>query len=88
LASLINGFENFEVVTEALNGKDILEDRLNESTTKDLLLIDVQMPVMDWYLLLRKSPRKYPAIKWLPISTEDDGTIINMIKEPAAVLIC
>lgn len=81
LGILINGFENFEVVTDALNGKDILEKIGAMKEQPDLLLIDVQMPVMDGASAAEMISTKYPGIKMAALSGKDDDvTIIAMIR--------
>lgn len=81
LSLLIAGFENFEVVTEALSGKEILEKISLMEEQPDLLLIDVQMPVMDGAYVAEQIAEKYPSIKMAALSGKDDDiTIINMIR--------
>ena len=47
LARLISGFDGIEVIMEAENGKQLL-DQL-EDTAIDFLLIDLQMPQLDGF---------------------------------------
>ncbi|MFT3909487.1 MAG: response regulator transcription factor [Ferruginibacter sp.] len=81
LSILVSGFENFEVVSEALNGKEMLEKIGSMKEQPDLLLMDVQMPVMDGVTATEKINAKYPAIKIVALSSKDDDiTVINMIR--------
>ena len=81
LSLLISGFNNFEVTTEALNGEELLNKLQLIKMQLDLLLIDVQMPVMDGIAAAEKITLKYPAIKMIALSSKDDDTtIITMIK--------
>lgn len=81
LCLLIHGFHNLDVVTEALNGEELLEKLELMTMQPDLLLIDVQMPVMDGIATAEKITQKYPAIKLIALSSKDDDTtIITMIK--------
>src|SRR5690554_1428907 len=61
LALLINNFENMEVVLEASNGMELLEKL--ETTSVDVLLLDLQMPEMDGFETYRNIKERYPDIK-------------------------
>ncbi|MGJ1327423.1 response regulator transcription factor [Sphingobacterium multivorum] len=66
LTHLINSYDNIEVVITAENGKEFLE-RLSETAT-DIVLLDLQMPVMDGYKTCEILHRDYPEIKVLVLS--------------------
>jgi len=46
LARFINSFENCSVIHQANNGKELIE-KLNEGELLDMVLLDLNMPVMD-----------------------------------------
>lgn len=61
-------------VEEAMNGIEALERALGKAGPPDLMLVDVNMPRMDGYALLR-AVRADPALRSVPaimISTEPD----------------
>lgn len=82
LSVLINSFSNFKVVLEALNGQELLNKLAVLSDLPEIILIDVNMPVMNGITTVQKVAEKYPLIKMIALSMKDDDTtIINMIKE-------
>lgn len=81
LSLLVNSFANFEVVVDALNGKELLDKLASNGVQPDILLIDVNMPVMDGAEAAEKITRQYPLIKKAVLSIkEDDLTVIRMIR--------
>ncbi|WP_188937688.1 response regulator transcription factor [Puia dinghuensis] len=80
LASLINSFPTCEVVLDALNGEDLLKKLALRDTMPDILLIDVEMPLMDGSETVKQVTAKYPLIRLVALSMkDDDATIIQMI---------
>ncbi len=81
LSSMINTFPDFEVIIEAFNGQDLLH-RLEKATEHpDILMLDINMPVMDGRKAAQQVAAKYPAIKIVALTMlEDDNDIIRMIK--------
>jgi DNA-binding NarL/FixJ family response regulator len=81
LGLLISSFEDFTIVIEALHGKDLIDKLETKKIIPDILLIDVNMPVMDGPATVKYLTEKYPAIKAVALSMkDDDATIIGMIK--------
>jgi DNA-binding NarL/FixJ family response regulator len=81
LVMLICDFENYDVFLEALNGQELIDKLGKSAQVPDLLLIDVQMPVMDGIETTRCITLKYPSIKTIALSSKDDDlTVINMIR--------
>jgi DNA-binding NarL/FixJ family response regulator len=80
LARLINGFEGYNVVMEADNGKDLC-DKLAHSALPDIILLDVNMPEMDGFETTQWLHKKYPLIKVLALSMlSDERTIIKIFR--------
>ena len=83
LISLINVFPNFEVMLEASNGKDFI-DQLDPNNLPEIVLMDISMPEMDGYATCEWLKINYPNIKVLALSTMDAETaIIKMIRSGA-----
>lgn len=81
LSLLINSLKSFDVVIEALNGQELIKALDAATIQPDILLLDVNMPVMDGAAAAQSITQKYPLIKLVALSMkEDDTTIINMIK--------
>lgn len=66
LKFVINQMDNLEVVAEASNGVEFLEQL--ETQEPDLVLMDISMPELDGIEATRIATEKYPGIKILVIS--------------------
>ena len=81
LGLMLSSFTNYDVVLEALNGKDMQQKIRNKKSEPEIMLIDVNMPVMDGIATARWLNENYPAIKLVALSmNNNDNTIINMLK--------
>ena len=80
LAKLITSFDNYAVLFEADNGKEI-KNKISQHIVPDVILLDVSMPEMDGYETARWLYRNHPQIKVLALSMfSDEKTIIKMLK--------
>jgi two-component system invasion response regulator UvrY len=83
LAKLVSSFENYTVMFEADNGKEI-KKKINEHLVPDLILLDVNMPEMDGFETAAWLNKNYPRIKVLALSMfSDERTIIRMLRQGA-----
>jgi DNA-binding NarL/FixJ family response regulator len=83
LAQLIGSFEEYNVIFEAGNGRDI-KKKINEHLVPDLILLDVNMPEMDGFETAAWLTKNYPKIKVLALSMfSDERTIIRMLRQGA-----
>src|SRR3954449_10190972 len=81
LCILISNLGHFDIIADALNGKDLLHKLEAGKLQPDLALIDVNMPVMDGVETARQLAEKYPLTKVVALSMkDDDNTIISMLK--------
>lgn len=81
LMALINTFPGFEVVADAVNGEDLLRKLSLLKEGPDILLVDVNMPVMDGPSTTRAVTAQYPLIRSVALSMKDDDvSIIGMLK--------
>lgn len=81
LGTLISSFAGFETTIDALNGEELLRKLETGTRHPDIILLDVNMPVMDGLKTAIALSTKYPLIKLVALSQEDeDTTIINMLK--------
>ncbi|TFF37263.1 response regulator transcription factor [Mucilaginibacter psychrotolerans] len=81
LSNLISSFNDFEVVVEALNGQELLKNLAALSTLPDIILIDVQMPVMDGPTTVREITLKHPELATVALSMkEDDHSVLSMLR--------
>lgn len=81
LSLMLETLNDFEVVVEALNGQDLQQKLAAKGVLPDLMLIDVNMPVMDGIKTTMWLQETYPAVKPIALSMNDkDGAIIKMFK--------
>ena len=83
LANLIESFGNYKVLFEANDGKDFIQ-KLNPRLLPDVVLMDINMPLMDGYETCLWLKDNYPGIKVLALSMYDsENSIIKMFKAGA-----
>lgn len=81
LSILIESFPTFDIVVDALNGESLITKLASAKVLPDIILLDVNMPVMDGAKTASVISVKYPLIKLVALSMKDDDTsVINMIK--------
>ena len=84
VAALMSEFAELKVVFEAENGAQ-MQQLLNKYPIPQVILMDINMPVMDGYAATKWIKEKYPQIKVLALSMfEDDKAVIRMIKSGAS----
>lgn len=84
ISGLVNSFDNFEVLYTCKNGQELLDNLRFENKRPDIILMDVNMPIMDGIEATAQVKELYPTILILALSVEeDDHTIIQMIRAGA-----
>ena len=77
---MLQSFNNYEVVIEAANGKDLQEKMNTKRIIPEIMLIDVNMPIMDGIATTAWISQNYPSVKLVALSQNDgDKAIIGMI---------
>ena len=89
LGMLIEDFENMEVVLEAADGQDLidqLEDlESREKILPDVLLLDLNMPKLNGIEVAKRLQQYYPSIRIIVLSSHfSKAFIINMVEIGAA----
>ena len=83
LRALLSGYEGIEVVCEAGNGQELLEC-LDQGACPDVVLMDMQMPVLDGLQTTRLLRTQFPEVRVVIISMHDDPSLVgNMLAEGA-----
>jgi DNA-binding NarL/FixJ family response regulator len=81
LSILVESFKTFTILVDALNGEMLLKKLETLKELPDLILLDVNMPVLDGPATAKVISEKYPRIKLVALSMKDDDTsVINMIR--------
>ncbi|MAP80910.1 MAG: DNA-binding response regulator [Aequorivita sp.] len=82
LANLINSFSNFEVLFQAKNGVEMQEKLQAHDVLPEIILLDINMPVMDGFETAEWLAQNHPEIKVLALSMEDEEqTILKMLRK-------
>lgn len=80
LGLLLQTFGKFEVIIEATNGED-LQRQLQQNPIPDLMLVDVNMPIMDGPKTVNWLKVNYPSMKLVALSVNNsDKAVIEMIR--------
>jgi len=85
IASIVNQFDAFQVSYLCKNGQ-VLVDRFSESEENipDIVLMDINMPVMNGIETTAWVSKQHPKVKVLALSLEDDeNTILKMLRAGA-----
>jgi DNA-binding NarL/FixJ family response regulator len=81
LALMLVSFDGVTVIAEAPNGKELQQKLAALPIPPDIILLDVNMPVMNGEETAAWLGEQYPAVKVIALSmNDDDKTIIKMIK--------
>lgn len=80
LAKIINEFDGFEVTIQASNGKEFIE-QIATRRKPDIVLLDINMPVMNGYETAKWISSHLPGTKMLVLSMLDmDYAFIRMLR--------
>jgi len=81
LEMMLASFKGFSVVVDARNGVELQKKIASLDVLPDILLIDVNMPIMNGVQTATWMKENYPAIKLAALSMNDnDQSIIDMFK--------
>lgn len=83
LASVVNAIPGFKVIYEANNGMEFTK-WLNPNDLPDLVLMDINMPIMNGHETAQWITANYPKLKFIAISMlNDERSIIKMLRNGA-----
>jgi DNA-binding NarL/FixJ family response regulator len=84
IATLINTFDDFRVLYTCVNGQELLT-RLDDDWSKpDIILMDINMPVLNGIETTKLLKIKYPKINVIALSVEEnEATVKSMLKAGA-----
>ncbi|AZI24513.1 MAG: response regulator transcription factor [Pedobacter agri] len=84
LASLLDEFDEIEILFEGTNGQD-LQTKIKNQPDVDLILMDINMPVMDGFAATKWIKEYHPNVNVLALSMlEDEKAIIGMLRAGAS----
>lgn len=82
IENLLNMQENFSVIFHAVNGKELIE--MVKTDMPDVVLMDLEMPVMNGIDATAKLRGLYPDLKIIALTQHDDDDFIIQIIEKGA----
>lgn len=83
LAAVVNSFEGFKVIYEANNGREFTE-WLDPDDLPDLVMMDINMPIMNGHETAHWITTHYPQLKFIAVSMlNDERSIIKMLRNGA-----
>jgi DNA-binding NarL/FixJ family response regulator len=81
LGMMLESFGNYEVVLEATNGADLQQKMEHQKIIPDIMLIDVNMPVMDGPETAAWLNKNYPSVRLIALTMNDkDHSVIKMFR--------
>ena len=84
IGDLVSQFDNFETHYLCKNGQELLDKCKNEAFVPDIVLMDVNMPILNGIETTQILTNEYPNIKVLALSVEEnEATILKMLRAGA-----
>lgn len=84
ISGIVNQFENFEVLYSCNNGDELIKKLNTEKIIPDIVLMDVNMPIMNGIETTKWLSQNYSDINVLALTVEEDESVIlNMIRAGA-----
>ena len=81
LEKLINSFPNFVTVFHLRNGLELQKKLAEGGEVPDIILIDINMPVLDGFETAEWLSQNHPKIKFLALTMEDEeANILKMLR--------
>ncbi|TAH12374.1 MAG: DNA-binding response regulator [Runella slithyformis] len=83
LSGLVQKYEEYEVLYEVSNGQELLE-RIRQNNVPDVVLLDINMPVMNGFETALWLKNNHPNVKVLALSMNDrEESIVGMLRNGA-----
>lgn len=84
IAGLVNDFDHFEVLYHCKNGKELLTRFKDPKNIPNIVLMDINMPIMNGIEATLALKETYPEVRVLALSVEEDEeTILKMLRAGA-----
>ncbi len=84
IQELVNSFEGFETLYLCKNGKELLEKMKYPANVPDIILMDVNMPILNGIAATKIINETYPEVIVLALSVEvDEDIILGMLRAGA-----
>ena len=83
IKSTLSDIEDFEIIAEAGSGYRVLE-QLEAGTPVDVILMDINMPLMDGVACTKKVTRQFPWIRIIALSQYDEKRFVKLMVKNGA----
>ena len=84
IGNIVNSFDDFEVICLCNNGKELTEKLSASDIIPDVILMDINMPIMNGIETTEWLTKHHPNLKVLALSVEDDeDTVLRMLRAGA-----
>ena len=84
IGGLVEGFEQFSVLYTCKNGQELLDKFKDPSNIPNIVLMDVNMPILNGIETAQHLYNEFPDVKVLALSIEEDEkTILKMLRAGA-----
>ncbi len=84
IGDLVNQFDNFETHYLCKNGQELLDKCKNDAFVPDIVLMDVNMPILNGIETTQMLKTEHPKVKVLALSVEEnETTILKMLRAGA-----
>lgn len=81
LTGIIQNFSNYEVLYEVEHGKALIEKFKQNKNIPDIVLLDINMPIMDGFETAQWINKNHPEVLIMALSMQDDeDSLIKMIR--------
>ena len=84
IKSALNSIQDFEVIAEALDGFQVLE-QLDNGLRPDVILMDINMPKLDGLECTKQVSKKYPECKVIALSQYDEKRFVKRMLRNGAL---
>ncbi len=84
IGGLVDAFDQFEVLYLCKNGQELIQQFKNNKNIPDVVLMDVNMPILNGIETTAHLKEHFPDVKVLALSIEEDEmTILKMLRAGA-----
>lgn len=84
IGNIVDSFSQFKVLYLCGNGKELTEKFSSPNNIPDIVLMDINMPIMNGIETTQWISKNHPQVKVLALSVEDDETtVLKMIRAGA-----
>lgn len=81
VCDIINSFKNCQVILQASNGKDLIDQLSITEILPDICIIDLSMPVLNGYETLAELKKKFSMLKVIILTMHTDNFVLQKLAQ-------